>query len=154
MSMMVNRVSNVSFKANNAEEILSRPGAYAKPAPAPAGEQNNNNPQVKKHSAAKIILRTLATAAVVAFALFAAHKWAPETFNAAKKFEDIKNLEGTGEKVKEYVTTTIAKGGKAIEDAGIKVAEGCKNLWNKMFNNKVTEDLVDEAAGAAGGAAS
>lgn len=148
MSMMVGPVSRVSFKQNQptAEELLSRPGAYSNPeqAVAPATQKPAN-----KHKTAKIILGTLAAIAVVAGSLYAAHKFAPETFNAARKFSDIKNIEKTGEKIMAYITTSIGKAGKVVEDGGKYVANGCTSLWNKIFNRNSGEIVQEVEAGAA-----
>ncbi len=157
MSMMVNPVSNLSFRAqnsavNSAEDLLNRPGAYSNPASgqtAPAAAQ-----PAKNYKAAKIVLGALAAVAVVAGSLYAAHKFAPETFKAAREFKDIKNIEKTGEKVMAYITTTIGKGGKAVEDGAKYIANGCTNLWNKVFNTKATQaaeqvaQTVEQAAQA------
>ena len=140
MSIMVGPVSNVSFKQNqmSVEDLLNRPGAYSNPEQTPAAQ----NPK-KSHKTAKIILGTLAAILVVAGGLYAAHRFAPETFNAARKFSDIKNLEGFWSKTKAYVTTTIAKGGKAVEDGCKWVANGCKSLWN-WVRGRNSEELVHE----------
>ena len=138
MSMMVNRVSNISFRAGSAqvpEDFLSRPGAYTKPEEqvTPA---SNQTPK-KKHSALKVIAGALVAAAVIAGSLYAAHHWGSKTFDATKNYADFKELKKV-EKVKAYVTTAIGKAGKAIEDAATSVGNTCSEWWGKMFKKAET----------------
>lgn len=151
MSMMVNRVSGVSFKANNnplPEDFLSRPGAYSNPVQDAPAQQPK-----KKHSVLKAIVGTLIAAAVVAGSLYAAHKYAPETFNAAKKFADFKEMDFLP-KWKGYITTAIGKGGEAIEKAATSAGKTCSEWWGKLFNRTETvatdtaETLTEAAAEA------
>lgn len=134
MSMMVNRVSNVSFRASapTQEDFLSRPGAYSKP------EQNvmpaNADTPKKKSSALKVIVGTVIAAAAILGGLYAAHKYAGKTFDAAKNFDEFKDL-GYMEKAKAYVTTAIGKGGEKVEKGVNYITTECKGLWNKLFNS-------------------
>jgi hypothetical protein len=130
--MMVNRVSNVSFRAASApvpDDFLSRPGAYSKP--EQAAPETNQAPK-KKHTALKVVAGVLVAAAVIAGSLYACHHWGAKTFDATKNFADFKEFKGL-EKVKAYVTTAIGKGGKAIEDAAAQVSSTCSEWWNKLF---------------------
>ena len=66
MSLMVSPISNVSFRAQEAaqpsvEDILSRPGAFAKPEPASV-----NQPAKKKHTFLKVLAGILIGAGVIA----------------------------------------------------------------------------------------
>ena len=134
MSMMVNSVSNVSFRAAApaSEDFLSRPGAYSKP------EQNvmpaNADTPKKKSSALKVIIGTVIAAAAILGGLYAAHKYGHTTFDASKKFEEFKDL-GYMEKAKAYVTTAIGKGGEKVEKGVNYITTECKGLWNKLFNS-------------------
>ena len=140
MSMMVNRVSNVAFRANEnplPEDFLSRPGAYAKPMQETPAQQPK-----KKHTALKVIVGLIVAAAAIAGGLYAAHKWAPETFNAAKNFTEFKDLKNF-EKAKAYVTTAIGKAGKYVEDKALAFGTECTNLWNRMFNRTTAREAAD-----------
>lgn len=136
MSMMVNRVSNVSFRSGSApvsDDFLSRPGAYAKPQESSAA-QPASAPK-KKHSVLKAIAGVVVAAAVVAGGLYAAHKYGSKTFDAAKEFAEFKELDFIP-KWKGYITTAIGKAGKAIEDAGNSVVAKCGEWWAKAFPKK------------------
>jgi hypothetical protein len=145
MSMMVNGVSGVSFRANsapvNAEELLSRPGSFSRPMEqAPAV-----NKEPKKHSFLKAAIGLVVTAAVVAGALYAAHKHAGKIFDAAKSFEDIAKIEGNVEKYKTYLTTAIGKAGKYIDEKAIEPLAGkCMELWDKIPFKKAQAPVVPE----------
>jgi hypothetical protein len=136
MSMMVNSVSNVSFKSTSApasDDFLSRPGAYSKDAQQNLdAHQSPAQAPKKKHSALKVIAGLVVAAALVAGSLFAAHKYKPEIFNASKEFAEFKELDFMP-KAKGYVTTAIGKAGKAIEDAAILAKDNCIALWDKLF---------------------
>ena len=133
MSMMVNRVSNVSFRAATpaSEDFLSRPGAYSKPeqnaAPASAEAPKKNN-----NGALRVIIGTVIAAAAILGGLYAAHKYAGNTFDATKNFEEFKDLDFF-KKAQAYVTTAIGKGGEKVEKGVNYLATECKGLWDKIF---------------------
>ena len=137
MSMMVNPVSSVSFRANSTQlpdDFLSRPGAYSMPAQeAPVQQQPK-----KKHTALKTIAGLVVAAAVIAGGLYFAHKNYGEIFNEGKKYADIKNIEDFMPRMKEYITTTIGKGGEKVEKGFNAIAETCTKYWNKIFNKAET----------------
>lgn len=131
MSLMINPVSNVSFRAQDTapqstEDILSRPGAYAKPAvPANLPAKKNN------HTFLKVLAGTLVAAGIIAFGLHYLPKKFPEIF---KVTENIGSIEGFMAKTKAYITTAIKKGGKFVDTYADKAAEIAKNKWDKLSN--------------------
>ena len=145
MSMMVNGVSGVSFRANsapvNAEDFLSRPGTYSKPMEqAPAGQNT-----AKKHSFLKTVAGLVAAAVVVAGGLWAAHKYKPEVFNAAKKFADFEGMDFIP-KYKGYVTTAIGQAGKYIDEKAVTpVVTACTEFWAKHFSKAAETAAKAEA---------
>ena len=126
MSLTVSPISNVSYCAQqpqqqSVEDILSRPGAFAKPevidAPAP-----------KKHSLLKFFAGVLVSAGIVAGALYGLKQGFPHIFKIAE------NPQG----IKEYLTSGVAKGAEYVEKGADKAVElftkGCafvKNLFRK-----------------------
>lgn len=134
MSLMVNPVSNVSFKAQEAasehkmspEEILSRPGAFAKPEP-----QVVDNPP-KKHKALKTFLGILVGAAALAGGLVILKHSFKDTFKVIENIKDL-NLEGF-EKYKTYLTSGIAKGAEYVEQAATWCATTCTSGVEKLKN--------------------
>lgn len=133
MSMMVNGVSSVSFRSNsapvNSEDLLSRPGSFSRPMEqAPVAQK-----EPKKHSFLKTVAGLVVAAAVVAGGLFAAHKYKPEIFNAAKKFADFEGQDFIP-KCKGYITTAIGKAGKAIDEQAVQpLVTACTGFWAKHF---------------------
>lgn len=133
MSLMVSPVSNVSFRAQDfsteqklsPEELLSRPGAFAKPE-----QQIVNNPP-KKHKALKVILGTVVAAAAIAGALVGLKHLAPDTFKVVENIKDL-NLKGI-EKYKTYLTSGIAKGAEYVEQGASKVVSFCSEGFNKLL---------------------
>lgn len=133
MSLLVNPVSNVSFRAQDAvaehkltpEEILSRPGAFAKPEP-----QVVNKPP-KKHKALKTFLGILVGAAVVAGALVALKHSFKDTFKVVENIKDL-NLQGT-EKYKTYLTSGIAKGAEYVEAGAGWLTKQCTDKYDKLL---------------------
>ena len=146
MSMMVNGVSNVSFRSNtapvNTEEFLSRPGSYSRPMEqAPAAQK-----EPKKHSFLKTVAGLIAAAVVVAGGLWAAHKYNPDVFNAAKKFADFEGMDFMP-KWKGYITTAIGQAGKYIDEKAVSpVVTACTEFWAKHFAKP--SEAVAEAADA------
>ena len=120
MMVSFNPVSNVRFRGleqNEINDFLSRPGAYSYPAAAPAAVQPASK---KSHSFVKGLFKLVLTAAALAAAAVAAHKYMPSVF----KLEKTEGLEGW-KKYAEYVTTPIAQFGKYVSD-------NCAALWNKI----------------------
>ena len=135
MSMMVNSVSNVSFRAAApvSEDFLSRPGSFSKPEQY-AVPASTEAPKKKNNSALKVIIGTVIAAAAILGGLYAAHKYAGKTFDAAKNFEEFKDLDFI-KKAQGYVTTAIGKGGEKVEKGVNYITTECKGLWNKLFNS-------------------
>ena len=130
MSLMVGPISNVSFRAQEApqevEDILSRPGAFAKPA-APANQPAKKN----NHTFLKVLAGTLIAAGIIAFGLHYLPKKFPEIF---KVTENIGSIEGFMAKTKAYITTAIKKGGEFVDAYADKATEIAKNKWDKLSN--------------------
>ena len=133
MSLMVSPVSHVSFKGqdvapeqkSNIEDILSRPGAFAKP------EQQIVNKPPKKHSELKTILGIMVGAAVVAGALVGMKHAFPNTFKVVKDIKGL-NLEGL-EKYKTYLTSSIAKGAEYVEAGATWITKQCSEGYDKLL---------------------
>ena len=131
MSLMVNPVSHVSFKAQDAateqkssvEDILSRPGAFAKP------EQQVVNKPPKKHSALKTILGIMVGAAVIAGALVGMKHYFPDTFKIVNNIKDIQGFE----KYKTYLTSGIAKGAEYVETGAGWLTTKCVEGYDKVL---------------------
>ena len=131
MSLMINPVSNVSFRAQDTapqstEDILSRPGAYAKPT-VPANQPTKKN----NHTFLKVLAGTLVAAGIIAFGLHYLPKKFPEIF---KVTENIGSIEGFMAKTKAYITTAIKKGGEFVDTYADKAAVIAKNNWEKLSN--------------------
>ena len=131
MSLMISPVSNVSFRAQDAasqsaEDILSRPGAFAKPA-APV------NPPAKKnnHTFLKVVAGVLIAAGIIAGGLHYLPKKFPEIF---KVTENIGQIDGFMKKAQAYITTGVAKGGEFVDKWAIKATEIAKNGFDKVKN--------------------
>lgn len=132
MSLVVSPVSKISFRAqggetvsgSNVEDILSRPGAFAKPA-----ESIKTESSPKKHKFLKFVAGTLITAGVIAGALYGLKRGFPNVF---KVTENLKDLKGT-EKLKAYLTTGIAKGAEYVEMGAGWVARTCTDGWDKLL---------------------
>lgn len=131
MSLMVNPVSHVSFKAqdtateqnSSVENILSRPGAFAKP------EQQVVNKPPKKHSALKTILGIMVGAAVVAGALVGMKHYFPDTFKIVNNIKDMQGFE----KYKTYLTSGIAKGAEYVETGASRLTAICAEGYDKVL---------------------
>lgn len=123
MSLMVSPISNVSFRAQetvqpNVEDILSRPGIFAKP------ETTINQPSKKKHSFLKAVAGILITAGVIAGALYIL----PKQFgNVFKETKNIKDIESLTEKIQAYITTGVYKGGEYIDKWASNIVKLFKN---------------------------
>ncbi len=127
MSLSVNPISNVSFRAQeavqpSAEDILSRPGAFTKPEPT------YTQPAKKKHTFLKYVAGALITAGVLAGALYGLKKGFPEVFKVTENIKDLKGFE----KLKAYATTGIAKGAEYVEKGADKVVEYSTKGWDKL----------------------
>lgn len=129
MSLSVNPVSSVSFRAQDAvqqsvEDILSRPGAFAKP------ETIHTQPAKKKHTFLKYLAGTLITIGVAAGALYGLKRGFPDVF---KVTEDISKLEGgVLKKTQAYITTGVAKGAEYVEKGADKIVEYSVKGWDKL----------------------
>lgn len=109
MSLTVSPISNVTFRAQDAqkaslEDILSRQGAFAKPEPA------LNAQSKKKHSFLKFLAGTLIAAAVVIGGIYALPKIFTNTFTSKNIDKSLKGMD----MVKDYVKVYIAKGSDKI----------------------------------------
>ncbi len=133
MSLMVSPVSHVSFKAQDvapeqklsSEEILSRPGAFAKPEP-----QVVDKPP-KKHKALKTILGIIVGTAVIAGALVGMKHYFPDTFKVVGNIKEL-NLKGL-EKYKTYLTSGIAKGAEYVENGASWLTKQCGEGYDKLL---------------------
>lgn len=126
MSLMVNPLSSVSFRAQNTEsvsDIFSRPGAFTK---IDIIESDETAP--KKHTFLKILAGTLVTAGVIAGALYGLKRGFPEVF---KVTEDIASKSGM-EKFKAYLTTGITKGADYVEQGAQWLVKSCSDCWEKV----------------------
>ncbi|MBR1619992.1 hypothetical protein IJ674_08875 [bacterium] len=129
MSLSVSPVSSVSFRAQesvqpSAEDILSRPGAFAKP------ETTYTQPAKKKHTFLKYVAGALITAGVLAGALYGLKRGFPNVF---KVTEDISKLEGgVLKKTQAYITTGVAKGAEYVEKCADKVVNYSTKGWDKL----------------------
>lgn len=132
MSLMVGPVSKISFRAQGvdgapqptAEDILSRPGAFAKPA-----EPVNSETSQKKHKVLKFLAKTLITVGVVAGALYGLKRGFPNVFKVTENIKDLKGME----KIKAIFTTGIAKGAGYVEQAAGWLARTCTDGWDKLL---------------------
>ena len=128
MSLMINPVANVSFRAQesipqNVEDILSRPGAFARPEPVVNQPVKKNN-----HTFLKITAGVLIAAGIIAGGLHYLPKKFPAIF---KVTENISKLEGgIIKKAQAYITTGIAKGGEHVD----KWAEAASEFTSKYLN--------------------
>ena len=130
MSLMISPVSNVSFRAQEAapqsiEDILSRPGAFAKPSVAEPTAKKN------KHTFLKVLGGTLIAAGIVLYGLHYLPKKFPEIF---KVTENIGSIEGFMAKTKAYITTAIKKGGEFVDTYADRAAEIAEDKWGKLCN--------------------
>lgn len=127
MSLSVNPVSSVSFRAQeavqpSAEDILSRPGAFAKP------ETTYSQPAKKKHTFLKYVAGALITAGVLAGALYGLKRGFPEVFKVTENIKDLKGFK----KLKAYATTGIAKGAEYVETGADKIVKYSTKGWDKL----------------------
>ena len=129
MSLTVNPVSHVSFRAQedvsskSVEEILSRPGMWAKPEEALTPQK-----APKKHSFLKFVAGALITVGVVAGALYGLKTRWPKVFDAAKNLEGLKGFE----KFKGLASKWVGKGGEFVESAVTKTG-AFKDNWEKLM---------------------
>ncbi len=133
MLVNFNPAVSVGFRANEApngenfQELINRPGTYAKP--DASGQASTQQPaEKKKSSIGKKVLGAVVAVAVIAGALVAMRKWAPNVFKLER------NGELTGfKKCLDYVTTGIGKAGEWIW-----------GILSKPFSNKAKEEIVEE----------
>ena len=121
MTLMISPVSKVNFCAQtyNVQDILSRPGAFTRPA-----EPVINEIAPPKHKFLKFVAKTLIAVGVIAGALYGLKRGFPETFKITTNFQE---LQGT-KKYKAYITTTVAKGAEYIEKLGQNCKAGFDNI--------------------------
>ncbi len=132
MSLMVSPVSKISFRSQSidsasqstAEDILSRPGAFTKPA-----ESANTESAPKKHKLLKYLAGALITVGVVAGALYGLKRGFPNVFKVTENIKDLKGME----KVKAFLTTGVAKGAEYVERGTGWVARTCTDGWDKLL---------------------
>jgi len=129
MSLMVNPVSSVSFRAQesapqSAEDILSRPGAFARPEP------QVNQPAKKKHTFLKTVAGILVAAGVIAGGLHYLPKKFPEIF---KVTDNISKMEGGMlTKIKAYLTTGVAKGAEYVGQGADFIVKYANKGWKAL----------------------
>lgn len=125
MSMMVNPMSSVSFRATtDATSILERPGKYSNPAPEQqqtatqaAGEQKKSSGTGKK------VFGTVATLVVIAGVLAALPKVFPKAIKSLSK-EELANA-----KIMEKVGHYFAKTGETIAKYTYEPVVNLINKW-------------------------
>lgn len=127
MSLTVSPVSSVSFRAQEAtqqsvEDILSRPGAFARP------ETQVSQPAKKKHTFLKTVAGILVAAGVIAGGLYGLKRGFPEVFKVTENIKDLKGLD----KIKAYVTTGVAKGAEYVEKGADFIIKYATKGWDKL----------------------
>lgn len=129
MSLSVGPVSNLSFRAQeatpqNVEDILSRPGAFAKPEVPETQPVKKNN-----HTFLKVLAGTLIAAGIIAGGLHYLPKKFPDVFKITENIGQIKDFMP---KLKAYVTTGIAKGGEYVDAGAGAIAEYATKGWEAL----------------------
>ncbi len=124
MSLTVSPISNVSFRAQeaaqqNVEDILSRPGAFAKP-------EAVNQPAKKKHSFLKFVAGTLITIGIVAGGLYGLKRGL--NLEAVENLKDLKGMK----MVKGYLTNGIVKGSEYVEKGAEFIVEQAQKGWESL----------------------
>ena len=127
MSLGVSRIGFTAATSNvNPQDILSRPGAYSKPANAQSIIEPAKADAKKSSGFGKKLLIGLATIVVVAGVLYSLPKFFPKVFDAAKNLEGLKGFD----KYKSYATTYLAKAGNWVGETCTKAYEGVAKLFS------------------------
>lgn len=125
MSLMVGPISNVSFRAQepvqqNIEDILSRPGAFAKP------DVLTDKPVKKKHTFLNFVAGVLVTVGIIAGGVYCLKR--------GMDLKTIENLEGyKGMKLaKARLTNIIVKGSDYVEKGAVQLIDLATQGWDKL----------------------
>lgn len=124
MSLTVSPISNVSFRAQEAapqsvEDILSRPGAFAKP-------EAVNQPTKKKHTFLKVAAGILITAGVIMGGLYGLKRGL--NLEAVENLKDLKGMK----MVKAYLTNAVVKGADYVEKGAEFIVEQAQKGWESL----------------------